>query len=154
MQENDSEWCEVTTVPDSLAYTVKNLNKHSEYRFRVRANNIHGSSDPSDSTPKITLKTENSHEISIFPIKSKENFNIRFDVCEELGKGRFGVVTRVVEKESGNSFAMKVIKCIRAADRVKVNEEIEIMKSMEHPKLLHLFDSFETPKEIIMLMEL
>lgn len=154
MQENEGEWCEVTTIPDSLAYTVKNLNQHSEYRFRVRANNIHGKSEPSDPTEKIALKRENlPHEISIFPIKSKENFNTRFDVCEELGKGRFGVVSRVVEKESGNSFAMKVIKCIRAADRLKVSEEIEIMKSLHHMKLLHLFDSFETPKEIIMLME-
>lgn len=157
MQENQGDWMEVATVPDSLAYTVKNLKPKIEYRFRVRAKNIHGLSEPSDPTNLVVLESEvieQEPEKVTLPIKSKENFNSRFVTHEELGKGRFGVVARVVEKETGNNFAVKVIKCIKAIDRKKVHEEIEIMSSLKHPKLLQLFDTFETPKEVIMLMEL
>lgn len=157
MQENNGEWVEVAAVPDSLAYTVKNLKPKIEYRFRVRAQNIHGLSEASDPTNLVILENEiieKEQEKVTLPIKSKENFNSRFEIHEELGKGRFGVVTRVVEKDSGNNFEVKIIKCIKAIDRKKVHEEIEIMSSLKHPKLLQLFDTFETPKEVIMLMEL
>lgn len=157
MQENEGEWIEVASVPDSLAYTVKNLMPKINYRFRVRAHNIHGPSEPSDPTDLVILDSEAEPEhakVLTVPIKSKENFNKRFSTHEELGKGRFGVVNRVVEKDSGNVFAVKVVKCIKAADRKKVHEEIEIMSSLKHQQLLQLFDSFETHKEVIMLMEL
>lgn len=157
MQENEGEWLEVASVPDSLAYTVKNLKPKVEYRFRVRAHNIHGPSEPSDPTDKVTLKSEDVPEPQPnvpVPIKSKENFNSRFVTHEELGKGRFGVVSRVVEKDTGNVFAVKSVKCIKSIDKKKVHEEIEIMSSLKHPQLLQLFESFETHREVIMLMEL
>lgn len=156
MKQNDDDWEEVATVADSLAYTVKNLSPGVSYRFRVRAENVHGYSEPSQPTDKITLSNpkEDENETSTVPeIKSGGDFRTRFEIFEELGKGRFGVVHRVVEKESGAILAAKIIKCIKAMDRKKVQDEIKIMKSLQHPKLLQLSASFETQKEIIMVME-
>lgn len=158
MQQDDDEWKEVATVADSLAYTVKNLTHDIKYRFRVRAENVHGYSEPSQSTDDIFLTKqidrENFERADNVPqIKSGGDFRARFDIFEELGKGRFGVVHKVIEKESGVTLAAKIIKCIKAIDRKKVQEEIEIMKSLQHPKLLQLSASFETQKEIIMVME-
>lgn len=71
-----------------------------------------------------------------------------------MGKGRFGVVYKVQEKEEPKRIcAAKIIKCIKARDRVKVQEEISIMKSLKHPKLLQLAASFESSREIVMVME-
>jgi hypothetical protein len=157
MQENGGEWKEVATVADSLAYTVKNLSIDIKYRFRVRAENVHGYSEPSQSTSDIILtkpKDENVERADNVPqIKSGGDFRERFEVFEELGKGRFGIVHKVIEKESGATLAAKIIKCIKAIDRKKVQEEITIMESLQHPKLLQLSASFETQKEIIMVME-
>jgi serine/threonine protein kinase len=157
MQENESEWKEVATVADSLAYTVKNLTQGPKYRFRVRAENVHGYSEPSQPTDEIILTKplEESNEkiVEVPQVKSGGDFRTRFEILEELGKGRFGVVHKVIEKESGATLAAKIIKCIKAIDRKKVQDEIKIMESLQHPKLLQLSASFETQKEIIMVME-
>lgn len=56
MQEEDSEWKEVDKVQDSLACTVKELKAGFRYRFRVRAENIHGKSEPSVSSEQILIE--------------------------------------------------------------------------------------------------
>jgi serine/threonine protein kinase len=81
------------------------------------------------------------------------SFNDRFEVLEELGKGRFGVVRKVVDRESGVVLAAKIIKCRKAADKDKVKEEIAIMEDLKHPKLLLLATYFEEPREMIMVTE-
>lgn len=159
MQQDESEWIEVATIVDSLAYTVKNLTHGVKYKFRVRAQNVHGASLPSLPTEEITLdkpdEAEMEEEIpsSLPNIKPGGEFKLRFDIMEELGKGRFGTVHRAMERETSLILAAKIIKCIKAMDRKKVQDEIKIMKSLQHPKLLQLSASFETQKEIIMVME-
>lgn len=80
-------------------------------------------------------------------------FHERYDVMEELGKGRYGIVKRVVEKSTGHEFASKFVKTIKATDRKLVREEIKIMNLLKHPKLLRLSAAFESPREIIMITE-
>lgn len=60
---------------------------------------------------------------------------------------------RVIDRESGLTLAAKIIKCIKAKDRTKVQEEINIMQALKHPKLLQLAASFESSREIVMVME-
>lgn len=161
MKEDNDEWKEVAKIEDSLAYTVKNLIHNRKYRFRVRAQNIHGLSAPSKSTDEIILVKpidSDSYEAdgiksSVPQIRAGGDFKTRFDILEELGKGRFGTVHRVMERETHLILAAKIIKCIKAMDRKKVQDEIKIMKSLQHPKLLQLSASFETQKEIVMVME-
>lgn len=86
-------------------------------------------------------------------VSSDGDFKSRFQVLEELGKGRFGVVYRVQETDTGRVLAAKIIKCLKAKDRTKVQEEIAIMRQLKHPKLLQLAASFEAAKEIVMVME-
>lgn len=47
IQEEDHEWQEAKRVVDSLAVTLKDLKAGSRYKFRVRAENVHGRSEPS-----------------------------------------------------------------------------------------------------------
>lgn len=73
---------------------------------------------------------------------------------EELGKGRFGVVYRLVDRVSGMLRAAKCVRCIKAADREKVHQEVAIMNKLRHPKLLQLWAAYDCPKEIILVTEL
>lgn len=57
------------------------------------------------------------HEIII---RQGGDFKSRFILEEELGKGRFGVVHRVIERETGQVLAAKIVKCIKAKDKLKV----------------------------------
>ena len=39
-------------------------------------------------------------------------------------------------------------------DRIEAHNEIEIMKALQHPRLLQLYDAFETKGDICLIMEL
>ncbi|XP_037955655.1 myosin light chain kinase, smooth muscle-like [Teleopsis dalmanni] len=155
----ETDWQEVATVVDSLAYTVKNLKPQTAYRFRVRAENLYGRSEPSLPSDRVELAAEDlSVEETDFNrpicVKSGGDFKNRFEILEELGKGRFGIVYKVQEKEEPHQvLAAKIIKCIKSRDREKVKEEISIMNSLKHPKLLQLAASFESARELVMVME-
>lgn len=81
------------------------------------------------------------------------DFKSRFDVLEELGKGRFGVVHRVIDKITNQKLAAKFVKCRTSKDKDKVQEEIDIMNLLRHQKLLQLAAAFENPRDLIMVME-
>nr|NP_523754.2 Stretchin-Mlck, isoform B [Drosophila melanogaster]AAF58089.2 Stretchin-Mlck, isoform B [Drosophila melanogaster] len=161
---DEDSWQQVTRVVDSLAYTVKNLQPERQYRFRVRAENIHGRSAPGQAselvqitnTPQRSTSSDASDRFgqATVSVQSGGDFKSRFEIIEELGKGRFGIVYKVQERgQPEQLLAAKVIKCIKSQDRQKVLEEISIMRALQHPKLLQLAASFESPREIVMVME-
>lgn len=165
--KDNAAWQQVARVVDTLAYTVKDLLPHMQYRFRVRAENVHGRSTPSQvselvqitravSTAAAAVGSSSAEpEIhSTVSVESGGDFKARFEIIDELGKGRFGVVYKVQERgQPQQLLAAKVIKCIKSRDRQKVLEEISIMRSLQHPKLLQLAACFECPREIVMVME-
>ncbi|XP_043866600.1 titin isoform X5 [Drosophila mojavensis] len=160
--KDNADWQQVARVVDTLAYTVKELLPQLQYRFRVRAENIHGRSAPSQvsewvqtTRPASTVDAgSTTNSTSAVSVQSGGDFKARFEIIEELGKGRFGVVYKVQERTHPEQLlAAKVIKCIKSRDRQKVLEEISIMRSLQHPKLLQLAASFESPREIVMVME-
>lgn len=172
MQKENDEWIECATVVDSLAYTMKDLSPGNVYRFRVRAENVHGRSEPSLPSEDVTIaKPTNgctNHTFStdidatdgafdegdeVAVVRQGGEFKSRFILEEELGKGRFGVVHKVIERETGQVLAAKIVKCIKAKDKINIHEEISIMRALRHPKLLQLAAAFESAREIVMVME-
>lgn len=165
--KDNAPWQQVARVVDTLAYTVKDLLPHMQYRFRVRAENVHGRSTPSQvselvqitrasATAAVANSTSSEQDVqSTVSVESGGDFKARFEIIDELGKGRFGVVYKVQERGQPQQplLAAKVIKCIKSRDRQKVLEEISIMRSLQHPKLLQLAACFECPREIVMVME-
>lgn len=131
IQEENHDWIEYATVLDSLAYTVKNLKPGCRYRFRIRAENIHGRSEPGEPSEEVRISLgyaispatiQNQMESKEISIKSGGDFKTRFDIQDELGKGRFGVVYKVVERDTGQILAAKIVKCIKAKDKEKVGK--------------------------------
>lgn len=54
------------------------------------------------------------------------SFNDRFEKLEEMGKGRFGHVHKVVEKSTGQILAAKFVKCIKVKDKEKVKLNVVV----------------------------
>lgn len=50
--------------------------------------------------------------------------------------------------------AAKFIQISKEQDRIEALNEIEIMKALQHPRLLQLYDAFETKTQICLIMEL
>ncbi|KAG8038190.1 hypothetical protein G9C98_006515 [Cotesia typhae] len=171
-------WVAVAEAKHSLSHTISGLDPEESYQFRVRAENIHGLSEPGmESETVIITKSEtrkittNISGFSLDPNEDTEDeiepayepcvvtpesgflFDERYNVLEELGKGKYGVVRRIVDKSNGSSFAAKFVRTIKAKDRQQVNDEINIMNMLRHPKLLRLIAAFESPREMIMVTE-
>jgi serine/threonine protein kinase len=148
-------WTTATEDCHSLSYTLRGLQPGARYVFRVCAQNVHGYSKPSHESDTWLLeeKNESGFEPRIVVLEPGPEFKARFEVLEELGKGRFGVVHKVIEKSSSQKLAAKFIKCRTSKDRDKVQDEIDIMNLLRHQKLLQLAAAFENPKEMIMVTE-
>lgn len=96
-------------------------------------------------------KADTQHSVLV---DSGLTFKNKYEILEELGRGRYGVVHKIIEKETKHKLAAKFIKCRTSKNKEKVKEEIDIMNLLQHPKLLQLVGAFENPREIIMIMEL
>lgn len=78
-----------------------------------------------------------------------------YDQHNELGRGSFASVFRVLHKASGQFFAAKIIREVRvlgddsftadqrvAKNRVNFLREISIMEKLEHPNICKLKETF------------
>ncbi|XP_064106001.1 myosin light chain kinase, smooth muscle-like isoform X3 [Macrobrachium nipponense] len=162
----NGDWFTLISGCHSTSYIAQGLDTNCQYEFRVRAQNIHGVSEPSKPSIPVTTSAPpdkddepepEDHETAFAPlnveIEAGANFDKQYKMHEEVGKGRFGIVYRVTDKITGTRRAAKVIKCIKSTDKEKVREEISIMNALRHPKLLQLGAAYERQKEIIMVME-
>jgi len=79
-----------------------------------------------------------------------------FVVGEELGRGAFSIVRKGKNKKTGQHVAIKTIekKFVEKQDLMLLAREIEIMKKVNHPNVLKLYEVFETDETISLVMEL
>ena len=72
-----------------------------------------------------------------------------------LGSGAFGEVWLVHHKDLDRDFAMKIIKKRknRSSDEKEILNEIEILKKLDHPKILKVIDFYSTLKKYYIITE-
>ena len=74
-----------------------------------------------------------------------------------LGKGAFGRVSLGIHKLTGKMVAIKSINKEYLTDETskkKVMQEFAIVKQMRHPSIIRLYESFESNKHILFVIEL
>lgn len=69
-------------------------------------------------------------------------------------RGKFGQVFKLVEKATKKVWAGKFIKAYSAKEKDNVRQEISIMNSLHHPKLVQCIDAFEGKSDIVMVLEM
>jgi len=71
-----------------------------------------------------------------------------------IGEGTYGVVLRGTHRITKTIRAIKVIKKSQMKYIDKFREEIEIMKTLDHPNIIKLFETFEDSRSLHLAMEL
>lgn len=61
---------------------------------------------------------------------------------------------KCVEKATGLALAAKYVSVPKKEDRRNVEREIEIMRTLQHPRLIQLYDAFEVGKVMWVILEL
>ncbi|XP_037091069.1 serine/arginine repetitive matrix protein 2-like [Pollicipes pollicipes] len=80
----------------------------------------------------------------------------RFDIVKKLGQGTYGKVQLAINKETGQEVAIKTIKKAKIEteqDLVRIRREIQIMSSVTHPHIIHIFEVFENREKMVLVME-
>mmetsp|Transcript_29287 Transcript_29287/g.75141 ORF Transcript_29287/g.75141 Transcript_29287/m.75141 type:complete len:566 (+) Transcript_29287:82-1779(+) len=79
-----------------------------------------------------------------------------YEVGEKAGEGTQGVVFKATKIKTGSTRAVKrVLKAsMRGSDVQLFRKEVEIMKGMDHPNIIKLYDTYEDKQHYFLVMEL
>lgn len=80
----------------------------------------------------------------------------RFDIIKKLGQGTYGKVQLGINKETGQEVAIKTIKKCKIetdADLIRIRREVQIMSSVQHPNIIHIYEVFENREKMVLVME-
>uniref|UniRef100_A0A452S8I1 Myosin light chain kinase, smooth muscle n=1 Tax=Ursus americanus TaxID=9643 RepID=A0A452S8I1_URSAM len=166
----DKTWKELATCR-STSFNVQDLLSDREYKFRVRAINVYGTSEPSQESeltavgekpeePKDEVEVSDDDEkepeidYRTVTVNTEQKVSDFYDIEERLGSGKFGQVFRLVEKKTGKIWAGKFFKAYSAKEKENIRQEISIMNCLHHPKLVQCVDAFEEKANIVMVLEI
>ena len=84
------------------------------------------------------------------------NIKETYKILDQLGKGSFAFVRKAKHRETGEYFAIKILskKKMEDKDLEAIQVEIEIMKNIDHPNVVKLYDVYEDEGHICLVMEL
>ena len=77
----------------------------------------------------------------------------KYDVIKELGTGSYGKVYLVKNKATGEERACKQLIKSKIHDQEKFSTEISIMAKADHPNIIKLYEIFEDPRHVYLIME-
>jgi hypothetical protein len=84
-----------------------------------------------------------------------QNFFDFYEMLDDIGEGKFGLVKLGLHKSTQERVAIKIIKksSMKDNDAELVRTEIDIMKLCHHPNVVRLLDHFENAEYIFIVME-
>lgn len=82
----------------------------------------------------------------------------QFELLRVLGEGSFGkvfLVRKIVGKDAGTLYAMKVLKkaTLKIKDRVRSTNERNILADVEHAFIVKLHYAFQTPGKLYLILD-
>ncbi|GAB4836083.1 hypothetical protein Ancab_001000 [Ancistrocladus abbreviatus] len=87
-----------------------------------------------------------------------ESFNTDYQICEEIGRGRFGVVFRCFSASADDFFAVKSIDkrlLLDATDRECLDKEPKFLQILSpHSNILQIHDVYESDTHLLIVTEL
>ncbi|XP_022616679.1 obscurin-like [Seriola dumerili] len=84
--------------------------------------------------------------------KRRKLFSV-YDVHEEIGRGTFGVVKRVVHRRTGEVFSAKFLP-LRSSTRTRAFQERDLLSRLAHPRVACLLDFFCTRRTLVLITEI
>jgi len=71
-----------------------------------------------------------------------------------LGQGTYGNVIKATTKDTTQPRAIKIIPKIKVRNQDRFKTEIEIMRNLDHPHIIKLFETFEDARNVYLVMEI
>lgn len=76
-------------------------------------------------------------------------------LCDDLlYRGSYGVVRRVIDKNSGSQYAAKFLRYNDPLVREELAQELEMMSLLDHNNIVQVVDGYEDKKRLVIVMEM
>ena len=79
-----------------------------------------------------------------------------FEIKKIIGEGTFGVVKLAKNKQTGEDVAIKIMqkkKILLLEGKKNIEREINVLKNLRHPNIVHLYSVIQTNENIFLIME-
>jgi serine/threonine protein kinase len=92
---------------------------------------------------------------STTPTPAARRIESIYELREKIGDGTSGQVRRAIHRQTGQEFAVKVICLRRQLDNKQMEEEVSLMRTLDHPYIVQLVDVFvQSGVAMYLVMEL
>jgi len=107
---------------------------------------------PPKAPPKKAIKKDSIVERNT---SSGKHFNEVYKLGKQLGEGAFSVVKEGQNRQTHESYAIKIVTKAKLSkeDEIALRDEIDVLKDMEHRHIIRLYDVFEEPQHYFMVTE-
>jgi len=115
--------------------------------------------DGNEAFPNSVPAKENPNEQFVYDLVP-ENFNEiskEYKIKDEpLGRGAYGEVRKAINVSTNELRAIKIIykKNCSQEEQARIFKEITIMKALDHPNIIRIYEYFQDEKHIFIVMEL
>ncbi|KAM9850558.1 kalirin isoform 2-T2 [Aulostomus maculatus] len=150
-QEDSLLWQQVASSREECLQ-IDTLIPGGHYQFRVRASNRWGIGPPSEPSNMVTLPSSNSGYDGM-GIEWKDNFDSTFSEIAEIGRGRFSVVRKCLNKSTKKEVAVKFVSK-KMQKKEQVAHEADILQHVQNHQLVVLLDTYESPTSLMLILEL
>lgn len=93
---------------------------------------------------------------TVFIQENKGNIKDFYKISSCIGRGAYGEVRKCLHKETKALRAVKIIgkKYLAEDEKAKLLSEINILKQLDHPNILKLYEFFQDQKRYFLVTEL
>eukprot|EP01017_Pseudomicrothorax_dubius_P006739 TRINITY_DN11984_c0_g2_i1.p1 TRINITY_DN11984_c0_g2~~TRINITY_DN11984_c0_g2_i1.p1 ORF type:complete len:475 (+),score=68.46 TRINITY_DN11984_c0_g2_i1:61-1485(+) len=84
---------------------------------------------------------------------TKIQLDYEFDARAKIGTGAFATVYKALHKQTGEYRAIKVVEKRMIRMQERFIREIEVMKSLDHPNIVRLYETYEDERSIYNVLE-
>ena len=109
--------------------------------------------------PTPNVAEPQSQAILTIMSNARDDFNTKYELMREIGRGGFSTVYQCRERSNiNNVYAVKIIdlRPLRLRERFnpqRLRREVDIMKRLNHSNIVKFIEVFETPDSLMMVME-
>jgi len=95
-------------------------------------------------------------QISGLIAENEGNIKDYYKISSCIGRGAYGEVRKCLNKDTKSLRAVKIInkKYLEEDEKAKLLSEINILKQMDHPNILKLYEFFQDHKRYFLVTEL
>ncbi|CAG4977767.1 unnamed protein product [Colias eurytheme] len=139
-------------VSSTPSFRIKN--PPLEKTLKIRVLGVAPNSDHKESTVEISeIKVEEMTDPRHVRIQKMELFSQQYrETGDTIGRGAFGQVV-LIRNEGRQYYAAKTMRTILQKRRDSARREFELLKSLQHPKLVKLYMAYSTKDNFVLVMD-